>query len=170
MTPDKSKTAIFDIDGTLLNILPIVHLARGVTNYDAFFLASIECEPNEKVVAFKRELLKRGFTIILLTARNRQYEPITVNWFSTRSIGFHGIYMRRDGDHRPDKIVKAELYQQIIEDGYNPVLAVEDNPTVHELWTEVGLPFHIVPGWNEGENPDDFDASDSPFLALPYTP
>src|SRR3546814_10049061 len=47
--------------------------------------------------------------------------------------------MRKDADTRPDHVVKEEILQQIIDDGYQPILAVDDRPSVVAMWRSKGI-------------------------------
>jgi len=47
--------------------------------------------------------------------------------------------MRPKGDFRKDFMVKRDLYNRMIVDGFNPVLVFEDKATVVEMWQELGL-------------------------------
>src|SRR3546814_4249731 len=42
-------------------------------------------------------------------------------------------------DTRPDHVVKEEILQQIIDDGYQPILAVDDRPSVVAMWRSKGI-------------------------------
>src|SRR3546814_16195171 len=47
--------------------------------------------------------------------------------------------MRKDADTRPDHVVKEEILQQISDDGYQPILAVDDRPSVVAMWRSKGI-------------------------------
>jgi hypothetical protein len=50
------------------------------------------------------------------------------------------LYMRRRNDRRPDYIVKAELLDQLLADGYRPIMAFDDRDQVVKMWREKGVP------------------------------
>ena len=50
---------------------------------------------------------------------------------------FH--YLRADEDFRQDGIVKAELFKQILEDGWVPRIAIDDRQQVVDKWRSLGL-------------------------------
>jgi hypothetical protein len=55
--------------------------------------------------------------------------------------------MRRVGDRRPDYIVKAELLDQILRDGFSPSMAFDDRDQVVAMWRERGVPCaQVAPG------------------------
>ena len=49
------------------------------------------------------------------------------------------LYMRADGDYRPDSLVKQELLDKIKKEGYNPTVAFDDRPRVIEMWRKNGI-------------------------------
>jgi hypothetical protein len=51
----------------------------------------------------------------------------------------HALYMRPARDSRDDGIVKSELLDRIIADGYEPWLAIDDRDRVVEMWRARGL-------------------------------
>ena len=54
-------------------------------------------------------------------------------------IQYDAMYLRDDGDFRPDDIVKAELLGKIITDGYDPTVAFDDRNQVVNKWRELGI-------------------------------
>ena len=157
------------MDGSLVDTRTVIHLLTP-GDFHRFVKATAHCPPNQKVVQLLKLLAASGFAILIVTARSRQYEALTRDWLSWYGIEFDALYMRADGDRRTDKVVKTEMLEQLLLDGFRPVVGVDDNPTIIELWTEQEIHFHVVPGWFPGETPDDFDASELPYLDPAYTP
>lgn len=91
-----------------------------------------------------------GYAIVVVTARpdDLDYKNKTVTWYAGKNIPYDGFYMRAGGDYRKDDIVKQEIYLQMIEDGWEPVLALDDRQQVVDMWRSIGLPCLQV-------NPDD---------------
>lgn len=50
------------------------------------------------------------------------------------------VYMRKDGDHRPDNEVKSELLARIRADGHDPIMAFDDRDQVVKMWRAAGIP------------------------------
>ena len=46
--------------------------------------------------------------------------------------------MRKEGDYRSDTIVKEEMYNQMLVDGYKPTMVFDDRPSVLRMWRELG--------------------------------
>ena len=45
--------------------------------------------------------------------------------------------MRKEKDYREDTIVKREMYDQMLKDGYKPELVFDDRPSVLRMWREI---------------------------------
>lgn len=54
-------------------------------------------EPNYENIAKVKQLYKGGNIIIIWTARQWGYAPLTVGWLTTHGIPFHGIQMGKGG-------------------------------------------------------------------------
>src|SRR5699024_4997568 len=97
---------IFDIDGTLaLN-------KGGRAFYDESRV--MEDEPNYAVFDVLAALRRQGYKIILMSGRTEGCRHLTLSWLYMH-LGadmFDALYMRAEGDGRPDYIVKAELFDK----------------------------------------------------------
>ena len=49
------------------------------------------------------------------------------------------MYLRSRNDYRKDAIVKSEMLDRMLEDGYKPAMVFDDRPTVIDMWHERGL-------------------------------
>lgn len=136
------KAILFDIDGTLADIEHRVHL---VPDWPKFFGEMHNDSPIEPIVDLARLVFSGSrqypcsHVVIVVTARPEQYRRETAQWLNEWFIPFDQLYMRKENDFRPDTIIKAELLQDIIDDGFNPTLVVDDRPEVVEMWREYGL-------------------------------
>lgn len=131
---------IFDIDGTLADLSHrLHHILETPKNWDAFFDACGEDKPIEHVCGLARLLGQTG-TLILVSGRSERCRFQTVTWLQKHKIDCLGLYMRKNGDHRPDNIVKGEILDKILNDGFSPIMAFEDRDQVVKMWRERGIP------------------------------
>lgn len=138
---------IFDMDGTLCNVESIVHyvLPGPDRNFHRFHRESVNCPPNADVVEAAVEAHDQGLTILIVTARSFKYVWETMFWLTNNlPVPYEQIYMRADGDFRPDGIVKREIFDKIKEDGHNVIHAWDDNPAVVDVWESLGIPVTVV--------------------------
>lgn len=145
----RPQTVIFDIDGTLCDVSSIRHLVdSGMKNrnFDAFHTQSVNCPTFSWVAEAAREAKAAGFRVVQVTARQQKYEPHTSWWLADKGIPSDALFMRPNGDFRPDQDVKRDILDRIIKT-HDIVKAFDDNPSIVSLWSEYGVPCVVVPGW-----------------------
>jgi phosphoglycolate phosphatase-like HAD superfamily hydrolase len=146
---NRERARIFDIDGTLCNVSSIRHfVSGGRRDFDAFHMESINCPPHPHVVEAAQQSLADGIAPLIVTARQAKYRNVTAFWLAMHHIPSEALYMRATGDMRPDYEVKRDILARI-RNRYDVIEAWDDNPNVIELWREEGIPFVLVPGWEE---------------------
>ncbi len=94
--------------------------------------------PNEPIVALAK-LLSRTTAIVLLSGRNERHRRVTELWLTLHGVPFSALYLRADGDSRADHIAKRELLARVRADGYEPLLVVDDRPSVVAMRRAEGL-------------------------------
>ena len=137
---------IVDLDGTLCDITHRLHHIKGEKkDWDTFFAACLYDKPIPRIIRLVQALhAYQGGGIIFCTGRSDAVEGETKQWLW--EVGLHDaggllgrLYMRKAGDHRPDHEVKLEMLAKMREDGYNPVMAIEDRTQVVKMWRAQGL-------------------------------
>ena len=151
---------IFDVDGTLLDITHRLHflkLRKAMPN-------SERANPSNgkrwkefrdpKLKALDKPIIPvidvllalhvdhRVFhNIIIVSGRTRSEEFDTKN--SLRSlipfINALPFYMRSEKDYRPDTEMKLTALEKMRKDGYDPIMAFEDRPSVVRMWRKQGI-------------------------------
>jgi phosphoglycolate phosphatase-like HAD superfamily hydrolase len=138
---------IFDIDGTIADISHRLHFIqtpehfRADANWRGFFAACDEDKPITEVVTILQCLSSEGHFIVLITGRSDECKEKTLQWMSDQMIDFDLIYMRKEGDHRQDHIVKSELLDRYIEEFHPPKIdgVFEDRKQVVDMYRARGL-------------------------------
>lgn len=141
---------IFDIDGTLADCTHRLHLiGETPPKWDEFFAGCADDQPITHML-FVADTLAASTNIIFVTGRPERSREATLAWLKQHLPGGEGwawsedsrrdLYMRADGDHRPDTIVKSELLDQVHADGHLPLLVFEDRAKVVKMWRERGVP------------------------------
>ena len=136
-----TTAVIFDLDGTLCDIRKrLYHVTNGGHDWDAFFAGIPDddvCIPvAETLHAFYFGHLHR---VLLVSGRPEKCRRDTERWLQRHHIFYHELYMRPDGDHRSDVVVKSQILDGILRDGYEPFLAIDDRPKVVEMWRGRGI-------------------------------
>ena len=136
---------IFDLDGTLCDTTQIVHLIEGDDkDFAAFHAASADCPPNADVVAAARAQAEQGRAVLVVTSREFVWRDLSLDWLVAHDVPHDALHMRIVGDYRKDVVVKAEILQQIVDDGFTVLEAWDDQPAVLDLWREHGIDVHPI--------------------------
>jgi predicted kinase len=133
-------TVIFDIDGTLANCKHRLHHVRGrKKNWPAFFAGIPDDPPYPDIVRLAMDMEFCGYSIVCATGRSEDQRSVTEAQLQLFGVPYERLYMRASQDFRPDHVVKAELLDQILEDGFKPWLVIDDRQSVVDMWRSRGL-------------------------------
>ena len=140
---------IFDIDGTLLNIQHRVHhLHKTPPDWKSFNESMEGDSPILEMVKLLQIIARdQGNRLIFCSGRSEQSRVISEKQISTLlpSILDRGkskkieLYLRENNDFRDDAVVKLDLYDQMLKDGFNPKIVFEDRASVVKMWRSLGL-------------------------------
>jgi predicted kinase len=121
---------IFDVDGTL------AHNTGGRGFFDWSRVG--EDAPDENVIHLARSLDPTN-EIIVVSGRSDECREETSTWLRQHGVNFDELHMRAAGDHRPDSVVKSEIFDAHIRERFNVRGVVDDRPSVARLWWQLGL-------------------------------
>lgn len=151
----KPNAIICDVDGTLVDVSSLRHWVIGTRNPDGtyktkdfrkFHEGAINCPPIHDTVKQVREHAAEGTQIIIVTARSQIYGRQTGFWLAMHDVPSDVMFMRKEGDYRKDVLVKTDIWN-VIKHRYQVIGAIDDNPSIVELWESLGIPTTVVPGW-----------------------
>lgn len=138
------KVYLFDIDGTVADLSHrLRHTQDGKKDWPQFFAECDGDAPIPHMVELAKILRTSDNHVLFVSGRSDQVRKETLSWLRYHvgaNLGPLDLYMRREGDHRPDNLVKAELLDQIVADGYEPIMAFDDRDQVVKMWRERGIP------------------------------
>jgi FMN phosphatase YigB (HAD superfamily) len=133
---------ICDLDGTLADIRHREHHAQGQRkNWKKFFEGIPEDAVAEVVADILRHYVKTHH-IVFVSGRPEHTRKNTEAWLGRHApfVEKYELFMRPDGDFRPDNIVKAELYDRDIEPRHGaPFFVLDDRDKVVAMWRAKGL-------------------------------
>ncbi len=129
---------IVDIDGTIADVRHRLRHIKGPRkkNWKAFFEAMDRDTPIAPMIAQVHEL-ERDHDIIVVTGRPEHYRKRTEKWLHDHGVRYLRLFMRPDGDHRPDYTVKAEVLREFPKGQI--VLAIDDRAPVCDMWEKNGI-------------------------------
>lgn len=140
---------ICDIDGTIADLAHRrVYVITRPKNRKAFEAGIPDDKPIQHIIDTVESFYDMGWTIIMCSGRGNQQRDATTEWLHKHDVTYDDLYMRAEKDYRPDDIVKGELLDQILADGYNkPSLVLDDRDRVVAMWRKRGIPcVQVAPG------------------------
>lgn len=143
----KRDAVIYDVQGTLINVLDIRHLVEGPKKYfDEFHAATLQCPPNWEVLEKCQRDQADGLDILVGSGMTDIFRAGLDIWLATYMVRPADVRMRPDGDYCADVILKTRFANDW-EENYNILRATDDNPGIIGLWERRGYPVTTVPGW-----------------------
>lgn len=150
---ERLPCVIFDLDGTLADLSHrLHHIQNKPKNWPAFFDAMAEDSLIPSVAWLFRAVRNSRVPVgspmpqdqespvaIICSGRPDNYRELTQRWLFAHCLAPYALYMRSEGDYRADDIVKRELLAKIREDGFDPLLVVDDRDRVVNMWRDEGL-------------------------------
>ena len=144
MRPDDAERAregqpliLCDIDGTLANHEHRVHYIEPPRrDWNTFYDAIPQDTPYPAIVRLVQDLAP-SYRICLVTGRPERTRRMTEYWLDRHLVSYDALFMRPDGDHRPDTVVKAEILDGI--DVTGVAFALEDRDRVVKMWRDEGI-------------------------------
>lgn len=134
-------TLFCDIDGTVADLTHRrVYITTKPKNYPAFEKAIHLDTPIQSIIDHVRAMHSAGWTVVMCSGRGTQSKAPTEAWLEKYGVPYHAIYMRPFKDYRKDSIIKYELLQQAIADGYVPDVVFDDRDQVVDMWRAEGIP------------------------------
>lgn len=136
------KTVLVDIDGTVADLEHRKHLVRSKPkNWPAFNRAIPNDSPIHQTITVVNALKASGMQIVFCSGRGSESREVTEAWLrDVAKFDFPLVlFMRAERDNRSDDIVKSELLDQIIAEGFDPQFVIDDRPKVVRMWRARGL-------------------------------
>lgn len=144
-TPGKPQAFLVDIDGTLAHMRDY----RG-----PFEWHNVHLDDMDEIVAdivfrlgVNSSHYDDRYKVIVMSGRDKSSESLTINWLNDNAIPWDAIFMRPEGDMRPDNIVKAELFDNYVRDNWDVKFVLDDRDQVVDMWRRMGLKcLQVEPG------------------------
>lgn len=160
---------IFDLDGTLALIEHRRHFIEGKDkNWNAFFEACDQDEPNWPVIAVLQALRERHPYIEIWSGRSDLVLAKTLNWLAAHNIPIRlppaddqerlarkladpscrvTLRMRQEGDFTPDDELKMQWLEEVTVEGKLVEFVFDDRQKVVDMWRAKGIVcMQVAPG------------------------
>lgn len=159
----------FDIDGTLADLSHRLHWVKnlpdgGKPDWEAFFALCHKDKPIVEMVEVCNMFLREyrpDTEVIFISGRSSVCREATVEWLHNHTMAqLHThesevlgdgewfvdylerplLYMRSEGDRRPDYLVKHDLLVRVMADyGQKPDIVFDDRQQVVDMWRSEGV-------------------------------
>jgi predicted kinase len=137
-TPGKPKAFLVDIDGTLAHMRDY----RGPFDWHNVGLDDVD-----KIIVGIVGAIWQGtysvdepYTVIAMSGRDEVCRKETEDWLRNKAYCYYDeLFMRPEGDMRPDNIVKAELFDKYVRDNFDVQFVLDDRDQVVDMWRRMGL-------------------------------
>lgn len=139
------RAVIVDLDGTLCDVRSIRHFVEPQSDgpfrrdFEGFHSASLECPSYPAVVELLHELRTEGLLVLVVSAREARWAFLTALWLDEHGIAYDEMFLRANGDHRPDVEIKHEIAKRVLR-RFRPQLAIDDRDDIIRVWRSFGVP------------------------------
>lgn len=141
-TPGAPKAVLCDIDGTIAHMKdlrgPFDWKRVGVDEPDLNVMQILTWIRMGMLADYEWSRLENA-KVILMSGRDEVCRQETIDWCASWDFVYDALFMRPQGDMRPDNIVKAELFDNHIRDNYDVVGVFDDRNQVVDMWRMMGL-------------------------------
>jgi len=136
------KALIIDIDGTLAHTVhaELFKKQDGSIDWEAWAHSTQFASPHSWCLNLVKQYESAGYKLIFITARFAHMENMTHQWLSRYITSDYLLFMRPEGDHREDFIIKQDLYYRNIVAQYEVDFAIDDKQSVIEMWRNLNIP------------------------------
>jgi hypothetical protein len=143
VAPLSVAAVVFDLEGGLVNVSSIHHLANDAA---AFYTAMLGCPPNGHVVAAAWKAHQSGKAVLVMTGADRRLEQLMRAWIGRNSMPSTLVMMRSRGDHRPSAVVKRERLRAVRRQ-FGSLTVWSADPSVNRLSEQDDIDVIPLPGY-----------------------
>ena len=136
----EKQTIIFDVDGTIADVEHRRHfVTQKPADWKSFKEETVNDTPVQWVVDIAKRFIAQGDDVAFFSARNESQRGITETQISEWiGNGHKGLFLRPDGDFRPDEEFKSDLADKFEEFGGKIDLVFDDRNKVVDMWRNRG--------------------------------
>jgi len=135
---------VFDLDGTLADCSQrIHHILKEKKDWDSFFKDCLSDKPIQHMIGLPK-LFGTQYKVVIVTGRSDIAKEETEIWLKENDVYYDSLYMREQGDHTDDDVLKLKMVESFKE---KILFVFEDRNRVVKMWRDAGIPcFHVAEG------------------------
>jgi predicted kinase len=131
---------IFDIDGT------VAHMT-GRSPYDYTRVGEDAADREVRELFWTIQAANLYARMIFVSGRKDDCRDVTEAWLKANGFEYDWLYMRKTGDDRNDAVVKLDIFNEHIRNGYDVLGVFDDRNRVVNMWRRLGLKcFQVAEG------------------------
>ena len=136
----EKQTIIFDVDGTIADVEHRRHfVTQKPADWKSFKEETVNDTPVQWVVDIAKRFIAQGDDVAFFSARNESQRGVTETQISEWiGNGHKGLFLRPDGDFRPDEEFKSDLADKFEEFGGKIDIVFDDRNKVVDMWRARG--------------------------------
>lgn len=143
MFPYANKFVLCDLDGTIADLSHrLKYLEQEPKDYRTFYNDFVVAQDGfyeETWNAVKTFSEDNEAEVVFFSGRSSSCRSGTLSWITEHTGIFDPVlFMRSEGDKRPDHVVKKEMYHQTFKTG-DVIRVFDDRPSVIRMWRDLGL-------------------------------
>jgi hypothetical protein len=151
--PEPIRVVLTDLDSTVANTEGRAHLAvPGAPRHEDWIAYSRACVNDEPIAGTVRTLqllAASGLPIFIVSGRNVEAVQQTQEWLARHNVPFDHLRLRKPDDIQDNAEYKAAWVRELRQNGFDPVLMLEDHIGVAKLVEAEGVPVLTVRPWYE---------------------
>ena len=133
------KNIVFDVDGTIADVEHRRHFVSEGSDWKSFREHTKFDTPVEWVCDIAKRFIAQGESVAFFSARNESEREVTEKQIAEWIGDNHsGLFLRPDGDFRPDEEFKSDLADKFEEFGGKIDIVFDDRNKVVDMWRARG--------------------------------
>lgn len=130
---------LLDLDGTISNCSHRLHyIETSPKDWETFFSKCFE----DPIIGPVYEIVKQfqsNYRTVITTSRPEKVRELTDLWLREHDIQYDLLLMRKNKEFRKSPVVKSDMIDFIIEQGYNPMIAIDDREDCVHMFIKRGI-------------------------------
>lgn len=137
---EPGKIAIVDIDGVVADAYYRMRgIDRNMPRTEEYF-KSVEQDDVIEEVAQLLNLIRDDIHVVLLSARPLRVQDATIEWLRRHGVRWDLLILRATSSRQMPLNYKRHRTKELLEMGFEPLLALEDDPRNVAMFHEEGIP------------------------------
>ena len=140
------------------NLFNCSYIEQALLDFDGIFSPNVPvdiCEDESRYIEFIKNVepfphrIPKTHCKGVVTGRLEKHRDITVKQLAFGKLDYVKLIMRPDDNYEPDFVFKKSVLDALVEAVLKPQFAVDDRPSVVQMWRDNDVPCFDVGGWHD---------------------